>query len=102
MYSWGRTLYILQVFESKVKQTFRNSRSGKASEVEVGTIGFENLGKWSANDDILAVQWLNVNVGSFTSAAKYIPVSKLISSIASARLYGGFSRSVRHSRFKAG
>lgn len=102
VYSWGRTLYILQVFESKVKQTFRNSRSGKASEVEVGTIGFENLGKWSANDDILAVQWLNVNVGSFTSAAKYIPVSKLISSIASARLYGGFSRSVRHSRFKAG
>ncbi|KAK0226218.1 Golgi CORVET complex core vacuolar protein 8-domain-containing protein [Armillaria fumosa] len=60
-YSWGRTLYILQVFESKVKQTFRNSRSGKASEVEVGTISFENLAKWSVNDDILAVQWLNVN-----------------------------------------
>ncbi|KAK0460978.1 Golgi CORVET complex core vacuolar protein 8-domain-containing protein [Desarmillaria tabescens] len=61
VYSWGRTLYILQVFESKVKQTFHSSRSGKTSEVEVGAVDFENLGKWSADDDILAVQWLNVN-----------------------------------------
>ncbi|KAK0212552.1 Golgi CORVET complex core vacuolar protein 8-domain-containing protein [Desarmillaria ectypa] len=41
VYSWGCTLYILQV--------------------EVGTICFENLSKWSADDDILAVQWLNAN-----------------------------------------
>ncbi|KAG7440043.1 uncharacterized protein BT62DRAFT_648066 [Guyanagaster necrorhizus] len=61
VYSWGRTFYVLQVFESKLKRTVRNSRSGKSGQVEVGTIGFENLAKWSADDDILAVQWLNVN-----------------------------------------
>jgi hypothetical protein len=44
----------------------RNPRSGKVSELEVGTIVFEHVVKWRASEgegeDILALQWLNANV----------------------------------------
>ncbi|KII92434.1 hypothetical protein PLICRDRAFT_27564 [Plicaturopsis crispa FD-325 SS-3] len=60
-YSWGNTLRIIRICESKVKQPVRNSRSGKTSEVEVGTIVFEEAGKWSTDEDIFALQWLNAN-----------------------------------------
>jgi vacuolar protein sorting-associated protein 8 len=66
VYSWGSTFYLLRVSEAKVKQTVRNARTGKLSEVEIGTIVFEDAGKWSLNNDVLAVQWLNTNVGSFS------------------------------------
>jgi vacuolar protein sorting-associated protein 8 len=65
VYSWGNNLYLIRVSESRIKQSTRNMRTGKVSEVDVGTIVFEEAGKWSAEEDILAVQWLNVNVGSF-------------------------------------
>ncbi|KAF8910349.1 Golgi CORVET complex core vacuolar protein 8-domain-containing protein [Mucidula mucida] len=61
MYSWGRTLYIMQVIEARIKQPVRHSRSGKASELEVGTITFENLGKWTSIEEILSAQWFNIN-----------------------------------------
>ncbi|KAF9033308.1 hypothetical protein BDZ89DRAFT_947833 [Hymenopellis radicata] len=61
MYSWGRTLYIMQVIEARLKQPVRNSRSGKTSELEVGTITFENLGKWTSIEEILSAQWFNIN-----------------------------------------
>lgn len=63
VYSWGRTLHLLRVSEAKVKQIVKNSRTGKSSEVDSGTIVFEDSGKWSIDDDALAVQWLNTNVG---------------------------------------
>lgn len=76
VYSWGTTLYLLKVSEAKVKQVVRNSRTGKSSEVEIGTISFEEAGKWSVEDDVLAIQWLNTNVGSFT------PVPALVDRVA--------------------
>ena len=44
-------------------------QTGKVNKVEVGRIVFEEVGSWIASDDILALQWLNVNVGSFTLTA---------------------------------
>lgn len=61
-YSWGSRVYLLRVYEQKTKQTVSNSRTGKTSEVEVGTLVFEEAGKWTMDDAILAIQWLNVNV----------------------------------------
>ena len=66
VYSWGSSLHLLRVSEAKVKQTIRSARTGKLSDVEIGTIVFEDVGKWSVDDDVLAVQWLNTNVGSFS------------------------------------
>jgi hypothetical protein len=63
-YSWGCHVYLLRVYEQKIKQTVSNSRTGKTSEVEVGTLVFEEAGKWMMDDAVLAIQWLNVNVSS--------------------------------------
>ncbi|KAJ6499255.1 Golgi CORVET complex core vacuolar protein 8-domain-containing protein [Mycena sanguinolenta] len=60
-YSWGNTLHLIRVSESRTKQRVSNSRTGKASEVEVGRIVHSAAGKWVAEDHILAVQWLNAN-----------------------------------------
>ncbi|CDO69139.1 hypothetical protein BN946_scf185042.g41 [Trametes cinnabarina] len=60
-YSWGNALSLLRVSEDKVTQTVKDAKTGKVSKVEVGRIVFEELGSWRASDDILALQWLNVN-----------------------------------------
>ncbi|KAG1813729.1 Golgi CORVET complex core vacuolar protein 8-domain-containing protein [Suillus variegatus] len=44
-YSWGGHVYLLR----------------KTNEVEVGTLVFEEAGKWMMDDAVLAIQWLNVN-----------------------------------------
>ncbi|KAJ4483375.1 Golgi CORVET complex core vacuolar protein 8-domain-containing protein, partial [Lentinula aciculospora] len=59
--SWGRTMHILRVFESRSRQLVRNQKTGKSIEHEVGSITYLNAGKWTADEDILALQWLNVN-----------------------------------------
>ncbi|KAJ7287486.1 Golgi CORVET complex core vacuolar protein 8-domain-containing protein [Mycena rebaudengoi] len=60
-YSWGNTLHLIRVSESRVKQLARNARTGKTSEIDVGRIEHTAAGSWAAEDDILAVQWLNAN-----------------------------------------
>jgi hypothetical protein len=37
------------------------------NDINLGAVSFEELGKWSAEETILALQWLNANVGSLTS-----------------------------------
>lgn len=44
---------------------------GKPQEIETGTVVFEDVGKWNAEDAVLAVQWLNINVGSFSSIHRH-------------------------------
>ena len=61
-FSWGCSLHILRVFESRMKQNVTSPKSGKTTEMEVGIVAYEMFGKWSAVDDILALQWLNHNV----------------------------------------
>ena len=40
-------------------------RTGKVTTAETGRIVFEEGGHWSTDSDVLVIQWLNVNVGSF-------------------------------------
>ncbi|RDB25342.1 Vacuolar protein sorting-associated protein 8 [Hypsizygus marmoreus] len=61
LYTWGSSLHLIRVMESRTKQRVQNPRTGKMSDVEVGRIVYEDAGRWSAEDDILAVQWLNAN-----------------------------------------
>ena len=63
-FSWGNTLHIVKVFESRVKQNIK-SKAGKTSEIEVGTVVFEKFGKWAIKDNILVFQWLNHHVRDF-------------------------------------
>jgi hypothetical protein len=70
-YSWGSSLHFIQVIESRVKPFVKNSKTGKSNQVEFGIITNEQLGKWSANDDILAIHWLNPNVGPFPRFPKH-------------------------------
>jgi len=64
-YSWGSSLHFIQVVESRVKPSVKIPKTGKSNEVDFGIIINEPLGKWSANDDILVIHWLNPNVGGF-------------------------------------
>ncbi|KAF9065515.1 Golgi CORVET complex core vacuolar protein 8-domain-containing protein [Rhodocollybia butyracea] len=60
----GRAKYtVINVFMGSYNAhpIVRHPKTGKSSEVEVGL----GCWKWSADEDILALQWLNVNVGSF-------------------------------------
>ena len=69
VYGWGNVLNLVRVSESKSLQDVKNSKTSKVNKVEVGRIVILEAGKWTVGGDVLALQWLNVNVGSFTSAA---------------------------------
>ncbi|KAI6166140.1 Golgi CORVET complex core vacuolar protein 8-domain-containing protein [Pisolithus thermaeus] len=60
-YSWGKVVQIMRVSETKIKQVATSSRTGKKREIDVGTLVFQNRGKWVGDDAVLALQWLNVN-----------------------------------------
>ena len=66
LYSWGPTLHLLLVSELKTREKFKNERTGKETTAEVGRLVFEEKARWRAGDNVLAVQWLNVKVGSFS------------------------------------
>lgn len=65
VYSWGPVLHLLRVTEDKSVETMVNQRTGKSAQVEIGRLSFEEASKWSVDADVLAIQWLNANVGSF-------------------------------------
>lgn len=62
VYSWGNTMNLIRVSETKVVQKSKNARNGKVVEVEVGRITFEEVGRRTSDADVLGIQWLNVNV----------------------------------------
>src|SRR5258708_182071 len=66
VYSWGPTLQLLLVSELKTREKFTSERTGKEKMVEVGRLVFEEKARWRAGDNVHAVQWLNVKVGSFS------------------------------------
>ncbi|KAF9227315.1 hypothetical protein BS17DRAFT_775267 [Gyrodon lividus] len=67
-YSWGKTVRLMRVSETTTKQSVSNARSGKTREVDMGTLVFEDSGKWSMEDAVLALQWLNASqLSVFTS-----------------------------------
>lgn len=65
VYSWGSKLHLLLVSELKTRENFKSERTGKETTVEVGRLVFEEKSQWRAGDNVHAVQWLNVKVGSF-------------------------------------
>ena len=65
LYGWGNSLNLLRISESKFEQEVKNSKTGKVRKIEVGRIVFEEGKTWTVGGDMLALQWLNTNVGSF-------------------------------------
>ena len=62
-YTWDRTLYLLRVLESKMKQTVRSVKNPeKTTVIEVGKVELEEVARWASDADYLAIQWLNVHV----------------------------------------
>lgn len=68
IYTWAEALNLIRLSERKVTKSVTNSKTGKVSQVEVGTIVIEEASKWVADDVVLAVEWLNSNVGPFFPA----------------------------------
>ena len=66
VFSWGKELNLIRISEKKVMQPVKNAKTGKISEVEFGAIVIEEVSTWTADEVILAVRWLNANVGSFS------------------------------------
>jgi vacuolar protein sorting-associated protein 8 len=62
-YSWGGQISLLWAKEEKIKQKVTNPRNGKVSEVEVGSLAFEDGRTWHIGGNVQALQWLNANVG---------------------------------------
>ena len=69
VYGWSNTLNLVRVYESKMVQESRNPKNGKTTRVEVGRIVFEESRSWNVGSDVLALQWLNSNVGSSTPSS---------------------------------
>lgn len=61
-YSWGKHVRLVRVSETKVKQIVSTHQSKKTRQVEFGTLVFEDFAKWTADDAVLVLQWLNANV----------------------------------------
>lgn len=58
-YSWGNTLHLLTVTETQTKKTVTNTKTGRSDEVTIGAISHTQFAKWTAKEDLLAIQWLN-------------------------------------------
>jgi hypothetical protein len=69
-FTWGNSLRLIKVSEVRFRQRARSSKTGRTAEVDIGTISFEEMGKWNAEDAILGLQWLNAKVGSFKVHSK--------------------------------
>ena len=105
VYTWGNSLRLLKVTEVRGRETVRNPRTGKTTEMEVGRMAFEDAGRWAAPSDILASQWLNANVGSFASCwqAWRGGLRVFCSSFAASDCVDGrYARSVRFAARRAG
>lgn len=61
-YSWGPSLFVLSIFETRVYQKVRIEKSGKIEKVAVGKLNFRSKEKLTLEYDILNIQWLNINV----------------------------------------
>ncbi|KXN92455.1 hypothetical protein AN958_08014, partial [Leucoagaricus sp. SymC.cos] len=58
-FSWGNVLKVIRIEEAKIKQVLKNAKTGKEREVEVGAVDYRDVVSWTAEEEILAVQWLN-------------------------------------------
>ncbi|TEB37657.1 lateendosome to vacuole transport-family protein [Coprinellus micaceus] len=81
-YTWGNSLRLIKVSESRYRQRVRSAKTGRMNDINLGAVSFEELGKWSAEETILALQWLNANqlvIVSTSDMSVYdIQLSKLV------------------------
>ncbi|KAM6502245.1 Golgi CORVET complex core vacuolar protein 8 domain containing protein [Amanita muscaria] len=61
VYSWGNSIHVIKVKERKGKQLIQTRQKGKAKEVEIGMVFYVDVCRWTTQDDILSIQWLNPN-----------------------------------------
>jgi hypothetical protein len=61
-FSWGHSLRVVKVEEVRIRQVVKNVKTGKEKESEVGAIDYQNILLWTAEEEILAMQWLNSQV----------------------------------------
>lgn len=66
IFTWGKQINLIRVSEKKVMQSVKSAKTGKVSEVEFGVIVIEEVPTWTTDEVVLAVRWLNTNVGSFS------------------------------------
>jgi vacuolar protein sorting-associated protein 8 len=66
IFSWGKQFNFIRVSEKKVMQSVKSTKTGKISEVEFGAIVIEEVSTWITDEVVLAVRWLNANVGPFS------------------------------------
>ncbi|KAG6861088.1 hypothetical protein C0995_004025 [Termitomyces sp. Mi166 len=83
VFTWGCALRLIRVDESRTKETTLNSRTGKQIEVEVGRVLYQDVGRCSTEDDILAVQWLNIHALNFIESVSFDSLSLVSPSLAS-------------------
>lgn len=61
-FSWGHTIAILRITESRVFHKVQNKKTGKVERVETGKVEFYDTGTYSHRTDVLSLQWINANV----------------------------------------
>ena len=66
-FSWGRVIRLLRAREEVVRQNVEDQKigGGKRKIVEVGQVIFDEVRVWTTEEDVLAIQWLNVTVSIF-------------------------------------
>ncbi|KAF8630633.1 hypothetical protein AX15_002784 [Amanita polypyramis BW_CC] len=61
VYTWGNSIHLIKVTETKTKQAVHHGQKGKVKSVVIGMIVYEEVCKYSIQEDVLSVQWLNSN-----------------------------------------
>jgi hypothetical protein len=69
-FSWGNVLKVIRIEEVRVKQVMKNAKTGKEREVEVGAVDYRDVVSWTAEEEILAVQWLSPQVRTIQSLCR--------------------------------
>lgn len=62
VYSWGRDIFIMRLREEKITTMVKDQRTDKDVPVVTGKVIFESQIHWTANSDVLSLQWLSNNV----------------------------------------
>lgn len=62
VFAWGRHFHLIRVREEKPPTPPNPRRGGPQPKPFVPTLVFESGGKWKTHAEVLAVQWLNVQV----------------------------------------
>ena len=61
-YTWGSSVTIVRVSETKINQKVRDEKTGQIKLVQIGKLSFAQQASVWFQDRVLAMQWLNANV----------------------------------------